>query len=265
MRLRGGYLDYQTIIDRNAYANSEDVQFMNAALDNNLLVPLKIGFGATLFVDPADWLGLIIGTSDAENEIRECRLGHRVRCDDRRPDGVRRGEPSRPSCRSARGRAAGQLPRGDSTTTRASRSVFGEMGTHDWERSALWLSFDQMVYREREDDQQGLGLFYRYGYREEESYATSQLHSAGLECRGLLPRRDADAFGVGFYRLVSSDDFRAQVHLDFGDETGFEAYYRIQVAPWFAITPDVQYVRYPGGLDSNRDALAFVLRARIRF
>ena len=59
-RFRFGYLDYQTIVDRNKFANSEDVQFMATDLDNNPMVPRPIGFGATVWVDPTDWLTVLV-------------------------------------------------------------------------------------------------------------------------------------------------------------------------------------------------------------
>ena len=40
VRLRLGFLEQQTLFDRNLYANSEDRQFLNTFLDNNAVVPL---------------------------------------------------------------------------------------------------------------------------------------------------------------------------------------------------------------------------------
>ena len=72
VQIRAGYVDLQAIIDRNAYANKEDIQFMNTFLDNNnATIPLKVGFGSALWVRPSEWLELIAGASDADNEIRQ--------------------------------------------------------------------------------------------------------------------------------------------------------------------------------------------------
>ena len=259
VRLRVGYLDYQTIIDRNAYANSEDLNFMNAALDNNPLVPLKIGFGATVFLEPAPWMGVILGTADAENDILQAGWDTAFDGENLMAYGEVRFTAE---CDSARGGLLGHYRWGVFYDPR-SQPVFGQVqrttGT-----VGTWLSLDQMVYREGESDRQGLGMFYRYGYREKQSYATTELHSAGLEYVGLLPNRDEDAFGIGFYDLVSSDDYLAFVDSGFGGEAGFESYYRYQLTPWLAITPSVQYIENPGGMDSSPDALAFLLRLRSR-
>jgi len=56
VRLRAGFLEFQTVFDRNAYANREDVQFMNAALDNDVLVPLPNALGGALILRPWPFL-----------------------------------------------------------------------------------------------------------------------------------------------------------------------------------------------------------------
>lgn len=259
VRFRAGYLDYQTIIDRNAYANSEDVQFMNAALDNNPFVPLKIGFGATLFVKPADWLEVVLGTADAENEILQA--GWDTAFDDE--ELMAYGEVTlRTALDSERGELPGGYRFGVYYDPRE-RPEYDEMGTTTG-TVGVWVSLDQRLYREKDVERQGLGVFYRYGYREGESFPTEHFHSAGFEYLGPLPNRDEDAFGVAFYDLVSSDEYRRYVDSDFGGEWGLESYYRVQLSPWLAVTPGVQYITDPGGDDSARDSLAFVLRTRFK-
>lgn len=45
---------------------------MSAFLDNNnAIIPLKIGLGATLFINSTEWLRLILGTADADNRVRQ--------------------------------------------------------------------------------------------------------------------------------------------------------------------------------------------------
>ncbi len=71
VQLQLGYLDQQTVLDRNAYANSEDKQFMAQFLDNNnAIIPLQVGLGATLYLLPTDSLDFSIGFADADNRTR---------------------------------------------------------------------------------------------------------------------------------------------------------------------------------------------------
>ena len=75
LRLRIGLVEQQTLFDRNAYANSEDRQFLNAALDNDLLVPLPGGLSAAVILAPVPWAEVAAGTSDADNVPRDVGFG----------------------------------------------------------------------------------------------------------------------------------------------------------------------------------------------
>jgi len=48
-------------------------------------------------------------------------------------------------------------------------------------------------------------------------------------------------------------------------ETHFEAYYRIVLNDYFAITPDIQFVVDPGGRSDNDTIIAGMLRGEFRF
>jgi carbohydrate-selective porin OprB len=65
-----GYLDQQTVLDRNAFANSEDRQFMAQYLDNNnAIIPLKVGLGANVRWYPNSRWDFSLGFADADNRI----------------------------------------------------------------------------------------------------------------------------------------------------------------------------------------------------
>ncbi|MEQ1486227.1 carbohydrate porin [Methyloglobulus sp.] len=50
-----------------------------------------------------------------------------------------------------------------------------------------------------------------------------------------------DNWGIGGYALGASNEPLLN-RLGINDETGFEAFYNIAVAPWFHVTADVQHV-----------------------
>jgi porin len=262
-RIRLGYLDQQTVFDRNAFANSEDKQFMSTFLDNNPIVPLKIGLGATLLLDPVEWLELAIGTADADNVPR--RLGF-----DTAFDGVDSLMGYLEIGFKVRGRLPGTYRLG-AVWDATQRPVFGSLdpatGHPSLERGhpAAYLSFDQLVFREGPQDTQGLGLFARYGAADGDVNRIAQFWSLGLQYLGALPGRDADVLGIGMYQALGSSRYRREVDPSFDRETGVELYYRIALLPWFALTPDVQYIAAPGGARPSRDAVVLVLRARLTF
>ncbi|MES0404280.1 MAG: carbohydrate porin, partial [Hyphomicrobium sp.] len=75
---------------------------------------------------------------------------------------------------------------------------------------------------------------------------------------GLIPGRDKDTFGVGYFHNELSNGTKDTVdpllslaatlvngtptRIAIEDTDGFEAYYKAQVTPWFAVTGDVQVI-----------------------
>ena len=269
LRLRFGYLDYQLIIDRNAYAAFEDVFFMTTNLDNNPLVPRPIGLGATLFVDPVPWLGLTFGASDKDARLRSPGF------DTTFHDGAEFfgfGELElRPKIPSSRGPLTGHYRFGTFYDP-ATKEEIGSRGSYNKRRPryqtgdvGYYLSFDQLAWREGPADEQGLGLFFRWGWRDEELNRTDEFWSGGAQYQGLIPHRNDDVLGFGMYAQLGSDRYKYYTSHDFRGELGYELYYKIQLTPWLTLTPDFQYIVDAGGHHSDRDAVVVGLRMRVIF
>jgi porin len=266
-RTRAGFLETQALYDRNAYANSEDKQFSNTFIDNNPLVPLPNGLGATTIVTPVPWLDLAAGVADADNTPRNAgfdtafdsfesldlyleataRLEHPA-AERPLPGAVRLGV-----FRDGRRRVV--YGKTDST---------GEPAT-DRGHFGVYVSADQAVTRERAGGEQGLGVFGRFGYLDGDSSPVEWFWSLGAQYLGSIPGRDRDVLALGVYQAIASNRFQNRVDSSFDGETGVEVYYRVAVLPWLAVTPDFQYVVDPGGFDGARDAVVFVLRVRASF
>jgi porin len=258
LRLRAGLLEHQTIFDRNAYANSEDRQFLTTFLDNNGVVPLPYGVGGAVFVAPTSWLEIALGAISVSDLPR--RFGHE----------------SLEHIDSASGyvelRFASPLAgRGLEGHTRIGLFIDGREKTHfETGREkrghvGAYLNFDQRVWRESETSPQGVGVFARAGYANRDYNALSWFWSLGGEWIGALPCRDADVLGFGVYQALGSSTFREQIDPRFEHETGFELYYRIAALPWLAITPDFQYILDPGATGTADDAFVVTLRLRVSF
>ena len=151
------------------------------------------------------------------------------------------------------------------------KEVFGRIdsstGRLDRDRGhrGAYLSFDQLAFRELADPEQGLGLFARYGYADQDVNTIEHFWSLGFQYRGLLPGRDGDVLGLAMYQSITSDRLQERVDSDFGREIGVELYYRIALLPWLDVTPDAQFISNPGGRSSVRDAVVVVLRLRATF
>jgi porin len=261
VRLRLGYIDQQVVFDRNAFANSEDRQFMSTFLDNNPLVPLRIGLGADLILTPTPWLDLALGTADADNAPR--RSGWDTAFDGA---GSLMGY-AEATARARLGGPFGGLPgsyRVGVVYDNARRTAFG---SDDSSRGhfSVYLNLDQLLFREEGEQTQGLGIFARWGRADPDVSRIRTFWSGGLHYEGLLPTRDRDVLGLGFYGAVGSKRYRSRVDPDFEGETGMELYYKIILTPWLHVTPDVQLILDPGGDAASRDALVLALRLRVAF
>jgi len=91
----------------------------------------------------------------------------------------------------------------------------------------------------------------------------------GFDFTGFVPGRPNDVAGLAVARSHVSRDFSssrvAQGDAPFTAETVIEATYQIQLAPWWSVQPDVQYIVTPGGERGAPDAVVVGLRTEIAF
>ena len=91
----------------------------------------------------------------------------------------------------------------------------------------------------------------------------------GFNFTGFIPGRIRDVAGVAVaYSSVSDDYSRSQKALGqpgSSAETVFEATYKVNIAPWWSVQPDLQYVFNPSGVDGSHDALVLGLRTTVTF
>ena len=91
-----------------------------------------------------------------------------------------------------------------------------------------------------EPDQQGVGIFTRVGFADKKTNPTRWAVSGGIGGRGMIPCRDNDTFGVGYYynsvqtlRLLSALGLENSAH-------GLECFYNIAVTRACHVTLDMQ-------------------------
>ncbi|WP_456374958.1 carbohydrate porin, partial [Thiolapillus sp.] len=122
-------------------------------------------------------------------------------------------------------------------------------------------------------------LFLRLGLQTQGKVAFDRTLTVGGEWGGSYWGRGADALGIALGLLQLADDFRqASLTLD-ADGNGIpdygyrataneqivEIYYRYRLNSQFELSPDLQYVRHPGGNASASDLFAFGVRAQLNF
>ena len=134
---------------------------------------------------------------------------------------------------------------------------------------------DQMIWRGKASS---LNLFARGGFMPSDRNLVSYYLDAGLGLKGPLPGRPDDtlSFGVAYAKIskdvaaVDQDTVPAVIVRD--HEMVFEVNYALQVAPWWTVQPDVQYIVHPNGGQNPNDATvrlenAFIagVRSTIKF
>jgi porin len=266
--LRVGFLEQQTVFDRNAFANSEDRQFLATFLDNDAVVPLPNGLGAVVFARPTNWLELAVAAADADNVPR--RAGFDTAFDSfgslsayfEAAFKLQLPFPAQPLPGTYR---LGVFVDGSEKTVFGRTDPGTGLPATDRGHVGAYLSFDQVAYQEPGRDEQGLGLFARFGYADSDVNRIAWFWSVGLQYRGILPGRGEDVLGLGSYQAIGSHRYRRTVDPDFDRETGIELYYRFDPIPWLAVTPDFQYLVDPGGNGAARDAVVVALRLRVTF
>ena len=113
---------------------------------------------------------------------------------------------------------------------------------------------DQMVWRA---DKASLNLFARAGLSPSERNLISYYADAGAGFKGLLPGRADDVltFGVAYAKISKDAAALDQDTLALNgppypirdQEVVFELSYQAQIAPWWIVQPDLQFIVHPGG------------------
>jgi len=113
---------------------------------------------------------------------------------------------------------------------------------------AFSYNFDQYLFTEKDDPSQGFGIFGRFGISDGKANPIAQFYSFGFGGKGVIPGRDQDRFGIGYYYLKIASDLRRRFspvlrnRIGLDHEQGVELFYNIAVTPWLHVTPDLQFI-----------------------
>jgi porin len=108
---------------------------------------------------------------------------------------------------------------------------------------------DQMVWRGAASS---LNLFVRAGMSPSDRNLISWYVDGGFGIKGLIAARPDDVLTFGAaYQKISADavaaDRAAGLAVVRSNEVVFELSYQAQLAPWWVLQPDIQYIVHPGG------------------
>ncbi len=132
-----------------------------------------------------------------------------------------------------------------------------------------WMIYgvaDQELFK---NGQYTVEAFVRAGFASPSYSFVDNYLEGGFNFTGFVPNRILDVAGIAFARSGISKQF-SQSQVEQGSprsssESIIEATYKIQIAPWGSLQPDLQYVINPSGVAGSRNAFVFGIRSVIAF
>jgi porin len=125
---------------------------------------------------------------------------------------------------------------------------------------------DQQVYTHGDES---ISYFVRSGGAPSNVNFVDWYVDSGFNFTGFIPGRKTDIAGLAVARShVSSNYSDSQIlqgDAPFTAESVLEATYKIQLAPWWNIQPDFQYIITPGGEQGAHNATVIGLRTSVTF
>lgn len=120
--------------------------------------------------------------------------------------------------------------------------VVGGEETGSW---SMYSNFYQALWVDPCDESRTWGVFGQFGLSDGNPNPIRYVANGGIAGRSMLPGRDLDTFGVGYFYLGLSSEFKALAApvLPQRDESGVEVFYNIAVTRWCRLTADLQVAR----------------------
>jgi carbohydrate-selective porin OprB len=231
--------------DGNAVAGSEAGQFLSGGFVNSPVIDFPDnGFGFVLWTSPASALEFAVAVMDAEASwtgFGEALFTMAEVC-------LKPGIGGREGSYRLYGWMNG-----------ADHEVIANPEEGKEGNSGLGISFDQ-------DLSESFSLFCRCGVQDQTVSQMGAAWSAGMQWEGPIGSRPSDILGIACGSAVNGDDHTgANPESEWEDESHGEFYYRIDAGGNITVTPDIQWLRNPGGVSTSDDIIAFGLRMHLSF
>ena len=126
---------------------------------------------------------------------------------------------------------------------------------------AFYYNFEQYLISNPDNPEQGFGVFGRVGVADEDTSLINTFYSLGVGGKGVIPGRELDRFGLGYYYMTLSDKRIGLLTDD--DEQGVELFYNMAVTPAFELSLDLQVI--DGAVKKTDTAVVGGVRARLVF
>ena len=228
-----GIIDASSYLDQNAYANDEYIQFMNPALSNapNTFFPAyDLGIAAAWHISKWAFTGVVMDVHQVTSTDKYTFYGVQAayRLDTRVGTGNYR------------------------VSLNGDRDFIDEVGTSKQKNDILLISIDQQFGKK-------IGAFTRLGWRlDDELINYRAIYSGGIDIRGSSWGRMLDNIGIGMAYLDGGNSRIIRTRIA-------EAYYRMVINPYLALTGDIQYMRDQYFQSADAEGFIYSLRASVNF
>ncbi len=110
---------------------------------------------------------------------------------------------------------------------------------------SLYSNFYQSLFVDECDEKRNWGVFGQFGISDGNPNPVRFVANGGIGGRSLLRGRNYDTFGIGYFYIGLSDNFKALASFvqPVRDEFGVELFYNFAITPWARLTGDLQIAR----------------------
>ena len=128
-------------------------------------------------------------------------------------------------------------------------------------RTIIGNILEGMPLRIDKDSWEGVGIFGRFGISDGRANPYHQFYSFGFGGKGMIPGRENDQWGIGYYYMKLSDHLPRPLRPRFGldHDQGGELYYNFQSLLAY-LTPHLQFLKQA----KNNQNTAVVLGGRMK-
>jgi len=124
---------------------------------------------------------------------------------------------------------------------------------------------DQIMWADRCNETRNVRLFSVWSLADDDPNPYGWTGNVSLQASGLIPGREADTMGAGYFYDGFNRSFKnlvsANPAFDVQDLQGVEIYYNAAITPWFHLTTDLQVIDTEIAGDDT--AIIFGLRGKI--
>jgi porin len=109
---------------------------------------------------------------------------------------------------------------------------------------SLYYNSFQALWADADNEEHAWGVFGMLGISDGNPNPIRYVANGGIAGQGVIPGRELDTFGVGFFYLGLSEEFKSllPVIAPQQDERGVEIFYNLAITPWCRLTGDLQVV-----------------------